>query len=86
MKKRNDRCGLSHMHGQERVQDLLADGHVAFVILTRIFPNEPDSPIVEIVPLILLGGWSTMPRSITTAFDVTLMSQMLYFSKCSLGH
>lgn len=85
MKKRNDRHGLSHMHGQERVQDLLTDANIMFVILARIFHNEPDSPIIEIVPLIFLGGWSTMPRSIKTTFDVTLMSQMLYFSKCSLG-
>lgn len=73
------------MHGRGRVRDLLTDAHVVFVVLARILLNEPDSPIVSIVPLILPGGWSAMPWSTKTAFDATLMSQMLYFSKSSLG-
>lgn len=36
-------------------------------------------------PLILPGSWSTIPWSIKIVFDVTLMSQILHFSQCSLG-
>ena len=44
--KRNDRCGLLHMDDQEKVKDSLTDAHIMFVILARIFLNEPDSSIV----------------------------------------
>lgn len=44
--KRNDRCGLLPVHGQERAKDSLTDAHIMFVILAQIFLNEPDSPIV----------------------------------------
>lgn len=44
--QRNDRCGLLHMDDQEKVKDLLTDAHIIFVILARIFLNEPDSFIV----------------------------------------
>lgn len=44
--KRNDRCGLLHVHSQERVKNLLTDAHITFGILARIFLNEPDSPLI----------------------------------------
>lgn len=46
MEKGNDRCSLLHMDDQEKVKDLLTDAHIMFVILARIFLNEPDSSIV----------------------------------------
>lgn len=56
--KRNDRCG---MNAQEKVKYLLTDAHITFVILARIFLNEPDFPIVLIVPLILPGAGIPYP-------------------------
>lgn len=34
----------------EGTQDLLTDAHIMFVILARIFLNEPDSLIVKLFP------------------------------------